>query len=200
MRTTWPTSGASAHWQSNGGAYFPNRLTPLSPSIVRLISIFKQGTKVLSCSLPEVLGMDLQIGPVCLKFDVNFALVLRDTFDLRQFGERKVKLMGIGKPNLHGSHLQDLVKIAGLATLVACLPSMLQQLRKPSPKGLLYCMANTASAFYMFSYQVHHTLRNNFSSSSQHLVSLCQVLLARSRLLPYKERRGKFSACVPPFG
>jgi hypothetical protein len=42
---------------------------------------------------------------------------------------------------------------AGLTVLVA-LPSMVQQMLQPSPRGLLLGMANSAFAFFMFSYQV----------------------------------------------
>ncbi|WIA33433.1 hypothetical protein OEZ86_006565 [Tetradesmus obliquus] len=43
---------------------------------------------------------------------------------------------------------------AGL-TVLAALPSMVQQVLQPSPKGLLLGMANSAFAFFMLSYQVH---------------------------------------------
>lgn len=42
---------------------------------------------------------------------------------------------------------------AGITVLVA-LPSMVQQILHPSPRGLLLGMANSAFAFFMFSYQV----------------------------------------------
>ena len=41
------------------------------------------------------------------------------------------------------------------ATLFTALPAMLQEIRRPSKKGLLLCMASTAFAFFLFSYQVH---------------------------------------------
>ncbi len=41
------------------------------------------------------------------------------------------------------------------ATLFTALPAMLQQIRRPSKKGLLLCMASSAFAFFLFSYQVH---------------------------------------------
>lgn len=43
---------------------------------------------------------------------------------------------------------------AGLVILVSS-PAMCQQLARPSSQGLLLCMANTAWAFFMFSFQVH---------------------------------------------
>lgn len=45
---------------------------------------------------------------------------------------------------------------AGLTILFA-LPSMIQQIMRPSKRGLLLGMANSAFAFYMFSYQVGWT-------------------------------------------
>ena len=46
--------------------------------------------------------------------------------------------------------------MCGGASLAATLPSMVHQLRAPSPKGLLLGMANSAIAFFLFSYQVHY--------------------------------------------
>jgi alpha-1,3-glucosyltransferase len=42
---------------------------------------------------------------------------------------------------------------AGL-TVLASLPSMVQQMMQPSPRGLLLGMANSGLAFFMFSFQV----------------------------------------------
>ena len=39
-------------------------------------------------------------------------------------------------------------------SLAAALPSMIHQIKYPSPRGLLLGMANSALAFYLFSYQV----------------------------------------------
>lgn len=39
-------------------------------------------------------------------------------------------------------------------TVLAALPSMVQQMRDPSPRGLLLGMANSSLAFFMFSFQV----------------------------------------------
>lgn len=47
-----------------------------------------------------------------------------------------------------------LVPAAAAATLAAALSAGVQQLRAPSPRGLLLCMANSGMAFYMFGYQV----------------------------------------------
>ena len=46
--------------------------------------------------------------------------------------------------------------MCGGASLAATLPSMVHQLRAPSPKGLLLGMANSSLAFFLFSYQVHY--------------------------------------------
>ncbi|CAD7705072.1 unnamed protein product [Ostreobium quekettii] len=50
---------------------------------------------------------------------------------------------------------EALMKACGLATLLALLPSMLHQIRWPSSHGFMYSMANSALAFFLFSYQVH---------------------------------------------
>ncbi|CAL8467236.1 g6772 [Coccomyxa elongata] len=50
---------------------------------------------------------------------------------------------------------QELVRMCAGATLFTALPAMLQQIRRPSKKGLLLCMASSAFAFFLFSYQVH---------------------------------------------
>mmetsp|Transcript_32802 Transcript_32802/g.93082 ORF Transcript_32802/g.93082 Transcript_32802/m.93082 type:complete len:286 (-) Transcript_32802:510-1367(-) len=49
----------------------------------------------------------------------------------------------------------QLVHMCTGATLMAFLPSMIQQVARPSPQGLLLCLANSAFAFFLFSYQVH---------------------------------------------
>lgn len=41
------------------------------------------------------------------------------------------------------------------ATLLTCLPSMVQQVLAPSSKGFLYGLLNSSFAFYLFSFQVH---------------------------------------------
>ncbi|KAJ8750081.1 hypothetical protein K2173_013996 [Erythroxylum novogranatense] len=41
------------------------------------------------------------------------------------------------------------------ATLLSCLPSMVQQIMHPSLKGFLYGLLNSAFSFYLFSFQVH---------------------------------------------
>ncbi|XVF37657.1 hypothetical protein REPUB_Repub20aG0028500 [Reevesia pubescens] len=41
------------------------------------------------------------------------------------------------------------------ATLLTCLPSMVQQVLAPSSKGFLYGLLNSSFSFYLFSFQVH---------------------------------------------
>jgi ALG6, ALG8 glycosyltransferase family len=50
--------------------------------------------------------------------------------------------------------VQALVKMCGAATLLMATPSMVQQIRQPSARGLLLAMANSGFAFFLFSYQV----------------------------------------------
>ncbi len=52
-------------------------------------------------------------------------------------------------------HPQVLFRFCTRATLAAFLPSMIAEIAKPSPTGFLLCLANTAMAFFMFSFQVH---------------------------------------------
>ncbi|XVE62742.1 hypothetical protein DITRI_Ditri06bG0143500 [Diplodiscus trichospermus] len=50
----------------------------------------------------------------------------------------------------------QLLRIFSLAaTLLTCLPSMVQQVLAPSRKGFLYGLLNSSFSFYLFSYQVH---------------------------------------------
>lgn len=44
--------------------------------------------------------------------------------------------------------------LCAFITILAALPSMVQQILRPSVPGLLLGMANSAFAFFMFSYQV----------------------------------------------
>ncbi|XP_059670576.1 probable dolichyl pyrophosphate Man9GlcNAc2 alpha-1,3-glucosyltransferase isoform X2 [Cornus florida] len=41
------------------------------------------------------------------------------------------------------------------ATVISCLPSMIQQIRAPSNQGFLYGLLNSSFSFYLFSFQVH---------------------------------------------
>lgn len=49
---------------------------------------------------------------------------------------------------------QALMRIALACTVAAFTPACLHQAARPSRLGFLYCLTNTAFAFYMFSYQV----------------------------------------------
>ncbi len=51
--------------------------------------------------------------------------------------------------------MQELVRLCAGATLLTLLPAVVQQIRSPSEKGLLLCMASSAFSFFLFSYQVH---------------------------------------------
>ncbi len=47
-----------------------------------------------------------------------------------------------------------MVTLSAALTLAAALPSMAQQLWRPSSRGLLFAMANSGFAFFMLAYQV----------------------------------------------
>ncbi len=57
--------------------------------------------------------------------------------------------------------MQALVTMCAGASLLAALPSMIHQILFPSPRGLLMGMANSALAFFLFSYQVSQWTRTN---------------------------------------
>ncbi|CAI0451338.1 unnamed protein product [Linum tenue] len=50
---------------------------------------------------------------------------------------------------------QSLRLFSMVATILACLPSMIQQILAPSSKGFLYGLLNSSLSFYLFSFQVH---------------------------------------------
>ncbi|KAK8557136.1 hypothetical protein V6N13_013412 [Hibiscus sabdariffa] len=50
---------------------------------------------------------------------------------------------------------QSLRTLSLAATLLTCLPSMVQQVLAPSSKGFLYALLNSSFSFYLFSFQVH---------------------------------------------
>ncbi|XP_010440952.1 PREDICTED: probable dolichyl pyrophosphate Man9GlcNAc2 alpha-1,3-glucosyltransferase isoform X2 [Camelina sativa] len=50
---------------------------------------------------------------------------------------------------------QSLKSISLAATILASLPSMVQQILSPSNEGFLYGLLNSSMAFYLFSFQVH---------------------------------------------
>ena len=63
-----------------------------------------------------------------------------------------------------------LVRLCAGATALAMLPATVHQVLRPSAKGLLYAMANSAFAFFLFSFQVHE----NFSSRSPSCCRSCR--------------------------
>ena len=50
--------------------------------------------------------------------------------------------------------VQALVWLCTATTLLAAMPVLVQEVRRPTARGLLVCMASSAFAFYLFSYQV----------------------------------------------
>ena len=58
-------------------------------------------------------------------------------------------------PHSSAVYVQFLVRLCAASTLVSAAPALLQQMRMPTPKGLLLCMASSAFSFYLFAYQVH---------------------------------------------
>ncbi|KAL4852697.1 putative dolichyl pyrophosphate Man9GlcNAc2 alpha-1 [Chlorella vulgaris] len=48
-----------------------------------------------------------------------------------------------------------LLQLCSTATLATAAPAMAMQLLRPSPRGFLLCLAASATAFFLFSYQVH---------------------------------------------
>ncbi|KAJ0099239.1 hypothetical protein Patl1_21464 [Pistacia atlantica] len=51
--------------------------------------------------------------------------------------------------------VQSLKLVSFTATVLTCLPSMVQQVLAPSGKGFLYGLMNSSFSFYLFSFQVH---------------------------------------------
>ncbi|KAI7845170.1 hypothetical protein COHA_001215 [Chlorella ohadii] len=49
----------------------------------------------------------------------------------------------------------SLVKLCGATTLAALAPAGVLAAARPTPRALLLCLANSAMAFFLFSYQVH---------------------------------------------
>ncbi|XP_054787551.1 probable dolichyl pyrophosphate Man9GlcNAc2 alpha-1,3-glucosyltransferase [Prosopis cineraria] len=50
---------------------------------------------------------------------------------------------------------QSLKLLSFTATVLACLPSMTQQIKSPSNQGFLYGLLTSSISFYLFSFQVH---------------------------------------------
>ena len=53
-----------------------------------------------------------------------------------------------------GHILQVQIRLCTAVTLAAAVPAMVHQMLCPSTPGLLLCMANSAFAFFLFSFQV----------------------------------------------
>ncbi|KAE8670300.1 putative dolichyl pyrophosphate Man9GlcNAc2 alpha-1,3-glucosyltransferase [Hibiscus syriacus] len=73
------------------------------------------------------------------------------------------------------------------ATLLTCLPSMVQQVHAPSSKGFLYALLNSSFSFYLFSYQVHE------KSILLPLLPLTLLALEERRLLLWLTHFAMFS-------
>ena len=50
--------------------------------------------------------------------------------------------------------VQALIRLCTASTLIATTPALVKEARMPTARGLLTCMACSAFAFYLFSYQV----------------------------------------------
>ncbi|KAA3454663.1 putative dolichyl pyrophosphate Man9GlcNAc2 alpha-1,3-glucosyltransferase [Gossypium australe] len=73
------------------------------------------------------------------------------------------------------------------ATLITCLPSMVQQILAPSSKGFLYALLNSSFSFYLFSFQVHE------KSILLPLLPLTLLALEESRLILWLTHFAMFS-------
>ncbi|CAA0406130.1 unnamed protein product [Arabidopsis thaliana] len=96
---------------------------------------------------------------------------------------------------------QSLKSISLAATILASLPSMVQQILSPSNEGFLYGLLNSSMAFYLFSFQVHEKsilmpflsatllalkLPDHFSHLTYYALFSMFPLLCRDKLLiPY---------------
>ena len=90
----------------------------------------------------------------------------------------------------------SLVLLCAATTLAAAAPAMVLQVLRPSPRGFLLCLANSAAAFFLFSYQVcegtltHAVLPVTVLAAEQHRaffdprVHLCLQVHEKSILLP----------------
>ncbi|KAJ1405375.1 Glycosyl transferase, ALG6/ALG8 [Sesbania bispinosa] len=50
---------------------------------------------------------------------------------------------------------ESLKLLSFTATIITCLPSMVQQIKSPSNRGFLYGLLSSSFSFYLFSFQVH---------------------------------------------
>jgi hypothetical protein len=79
-----------------------------------------------------------------------------------------------------------LMRVCAAATLAAAAPSMVQQIRAPTRRGLLLALANSGYAFFMFSYQVRLAL-----SSRHRGLGMCirPAMLAHTAMPPCHSTR-----------
>ncbi|GAX84554.1 hypothetical protein CEUSTIGMA_g11975.t1 [Chlamydomonas eustigma] len=96
---------------------------------------------------------------------------------------------------------QDLtLKLCAGITLLTSAPSMLHQMMRPSPRGLLMCMANTSMAFFMFSFQVHEKsillplLPMTLLAASEPTLVMWSPLMAMLSMYPLLHRDGVIMA------
>ncbi|EFN58391.1 hypothetical protein CHLNCDRAFT_19730, partial [Chlorella variabilis] len=96
-----------------------------------------------------------------------------------------------------------LVQLCGGTTLVAAAPAMAAQVMRPTPRGFLLCLANSAMAFFLFSYQVHEKsillplLPLSLLLGSEHPQLLCWVnLVATFSMAPLLKKDGLTLAAV----
>ena len=52
------------------------------------------------------------------------------------------------------SHAQALIRLCTVSTVLFAAPVLVKEVLRPTSRGLLICMASSAFAFYLFSYQV----------------------------------------------
>ena len=51
-------------------------------------------------------------------------------------------------------YAQALIRLCTVSTVLFAAPVLVKEVLRPTPRGLLVCMASSAFAFYLFSYQV----------------------------------------------
>uniref|UniRef100_A0A2P2JNP7 Alpha-1,3-glucosyltransferase n=1 Tax=Rhizophora mucronata TaxID=61149 RepID=A0A2P2JNP7_RHIMU len=104
---------------------------------------------------------------------------------------------------------QSLKFLSLVATVLACLPSMVQQIWAPSIKGFLYGLLNSSFSFFLFSFQVHEKsillpllpatllateLRSPFKLLMHYALFSMLPLLCRDKLIvPYVALYGLFT-------
>lgn len=99
-----------------------------------------------------------------------------------------------------------LAPVAAALTLAAAAPSMLQQARDPSPRGLLLAMANSAAAFFMFGFQVHEKsvllplLPLSMLAASEPDAAVWAPLVGAFQMFPLLARDGVASAYAAALG